>query len=380
MNNTEQVICNLIAASLSGRKPDLPDVVDWDDVFHEAQQQAVSGIVISAAPAEIQKKRKGDFYQIVAVSTRNLFEQNQLVSLFEDVGLPIVIIKGFAAAMYYPDPMLRSMGDIDFIVPRDQLDRAFELMQQNGYVVIHQQEGAQARHIEFEKNGMTFELHHRFSFYDLDIEKVLTDGMSRMESGTVKDSAFPMLPPLANGLVLLAHMRHHLKTGLGLRQVIDWMMYCDKELSDAFWEQEFKLAAENAGLDTLAITATRMCQLYLGLSEDLTWCSGASEELCSRLLKSLFSSGDFGKKKGRGWPIEAVRARIKREGLFVCLQRAGEHNWKLYRKHRWLKPLCPAYQIFRYAWRTLRTGIGTKVFSVMDSSDKNVELLKDLGI
>ena len=36
--------------------------------------------------------------------------------LFENNNIPLVILKGTAAAMYYPKPQLRTMGDIDFLV------------------------------------------------------------------------------------------------------------------------------------------------------------------------------------------------------------------------------------------------------------------------
>lgn len=52
-------------------------------------------------------------------------------------------------------------------------------------------------------------------------------------------------------------MRNHLKSGLGLRQVIDWMMYVNKELDDDFWENGFGTAAVDASMDKLAVTVTR---------------------------------------------------------------------------------------------------------------------------
>ncbi len=38
-----------------------------------------------------------------------LFEQKNLVSLFTANDIPFVIIKGMAAAVYYPNPLLRTM-------------------------------------------------------------------------------------------------------------------------------------------------------------------------------------------------------------------------------------------------------------------------------
>ena len=51
-----------------------------------------------------------------------LDEQTKLYHLFDDAGIPMAIIKGCAAAMYYPAPLHRSMGDIDFVVPLERID------------------------------------------------------------------------------------------------------------------------------------------------------------------------------------------------------------------------------------------------------------------
>ena len=60
--------------------------------------------------------------------------QNVLISLLEENNIPSVILKGAAAAMYYPYPSLRTMGDVDILVRRKNLERAVQLMEDNGYV------------------------------------------------------------------------------------------------------------------------------------------------------------------------------------------------------------------------------------------------------
>lgn len=186
-----------------------------------------------------------------------------------------------------------------------------------------------------------------------------------------------MLPPLANGLVLLAHMRSHLKSGLGLRQVIDWMMYSDRVIDDELWRSAFKPVADELGLTTLAITTTAMCVKYLGLSPR-AWCSEADEELVNQLMESVMTSGNFGIKTGTGNNIETTVSTFKREGLFRYLQRAGEHNWKLYHRHHFLRPFCWFYQIFRY----IRQGIGRglKLKDDIGRGSARANLLSKLGI
>jgi len=49
--------------------------------------------------------------------------------------------------------------------------------------------------------------------------------MQSIEWCACSGNSFPMLSPLANGLVLLEHAAGHFRDGLGLRHIHDWMMY-----------------------------------------------------------------------------------------------------------------------------------------------------------
>ncbi len=347
MNQTDLAILQAIKESLWKSGTELPVDTDWDALLEEAQKQTVLGIIAVAVPLEVQKQWKTKTNAIIVQFIRILYAQKDLLQLLQTNNIPAVILKGTASAIYYPNPMQRSMGDIDYMVPIDQFDRAKDLLIQNGYTVYD--DPRKPRHAKIEKNGVLFEQHRFFSRESLDIEQFILDGFSKLEVHSIDGIAFPMLPDLANGLVLLAHLVGHLHSGLGLRQVVDWMMYVDRVLDDMFWEKQFRQAAEKTGLVTMAKTATRMCQLYLGLSERITWCKDADPGLCSNFIENLLSSGNFDRKRGNGRKIETITTRMRRKGVFRYLQTAGEFNWNAYHKHPCLKPFAWLYQIGRYA-------------------------------
>ena len=373
LTKTEQALCALLRASLFGDSAFLSGEFDLSAVLREARGQAVAGLIVLPELESV-------YQQNLANGLRILYGQNQLIRLLEANQIPIVILKGTAAAVYYPEPLRRSMGDVDFLVPQDRFEEAAELMEKNGYLLSHPSSSENPRHLGYTKNGVRFELHHHFSQDDLDIDDVLFDGLNHRVWASGGNYRFPMLPRLSNGLVLLDHLRHHLKTGLGLRQVIDWMMYVNAEVDDSFWETEFGVVAKEKGLDTLAKTVTRMCQLWLGLPATITWCADADERLCGQLLDALFSSGNFGRKSGEQGHVEAVGARIRNIGLFRYLQITGEASWEAYKRHRVLKPFCWIYRGFQVAKRGLNTGRGVKIAGDLERSGDRYELLKKLGV
>lgn len=378
MNKAEQILLQAIQKSLwNGDITFSPDI-DWDAVLQEAADQAVLGIVIGFAPTEVQKEWKGRASAEMAHFIRILHSQGQLYMLLRDNGIPMVILKGTAAAIYYPNSSQRSMGDIDFLVPSEHFEQAKELLEQNGYTI--KDDPRVPRHIHVDKEGIIYELHRFFSYEGIDLERFVNDGFRNIEYRSICGIDLPMLPKLANGLVLLGHVAQHLKSGVGLRQVIDWMMYVSRELNDSFWNDSFCIAAREVGLDTVAIVITRMCQVYLGLSEEIQWCKEADIDLCSELMDSLLSSGNFDRKRGRGAAVETVRSLIARKGLFRHLQTAGEYNWEAYHKHKWLKPLAWIYQIGRYAKQGFHAKRGAHLREDLARGKRRSKMINQLKI
>lgn len=378
MNQTEQVLLQAIQKSLWGRDISFPKDTDWSAVLKEAADQEVLRIVIGIAPVEIQKEWQGRANTGMAHFVRILHYQEQLYKLLKENDIPLVILKGTAAAVYYPNPSQRSMGDIDYLVPLEHFDRAKALLIQNDYIV--EDDPRSPRNMHVYKDRISFEQHRFFSREGIEVEAFVIDGFQKAEIQYLYGMEFPMLPKLANGLVLLGHMAQHLKDGLGLRQVVDWMMYVRHEGSDAFWNESFGAAAKEVGLDTVAIVATRACQLFLGLSEEIRWCEDADLDLCAELMDSLLSSGNFDRKRGNGHMVEAVCSDIAQKGLFRTLQTAGEYNWRAYHEHTWLRPFAWLYQIFRYAKKGFQAKRGGKLKEDLMRGKERGRLLEKLKI
>ena len=350
MNTSQYVLLDLIRASLFGTEPAFEADVDWNAVLKEAEDQTVVALAADAVPVEAAAawqipvaRNKMHFLQVLTVQTN-------LVKLFREAGIPLAILKGCAAAMYYPAPIQRAMGDIDFIVPRDRFEESRRLMEENGYEFVH--ETKDKRDYAYEKDHIIIELHHHYSVENWDIEPQIMEGLTRAVTCEVYKNEFPALPTMINGLVLLDHVRRHLYSGIGIRQIIDWMMFVHASLSDDAWTNEFAELARGAGLETLALTMTKMCRLWFGLPDEITWCDSADEDTARSLMELVFDFGNFGvKERGSDRPLEGVTVTARKEGLFRYLQRTGEATWKAYHRHHFLRPFAWFYQICRFIKR-----------------------------
>ena len=395
MTIQQKELLDLIIKSIFNAFAPATEYTNWARLFQESKDQAVIGLSVPAVKQYAENHDVPNLDQWTSISEQLYayfvvcFQaQRELVELFEDNGIPLVIVKGYAAVVNYPVPKLRTMGDVDFLVPKDRFEDAKVLMEKSGYSEDYGASHDDSRHIGYKKNGVVFEMHRSMSSFGVDIDDVLEKAMAHADSGTIAGISFPMLPPLENGLVLLIHIRQHLLEeaySLGLRQIIDWMMYvnryCGTEIDGSMWDDKFLELAETYGMGTLATTVTYICHEWLGLPNAPKWCDGADRQTAEELLEMIMASGNFGSKVERkGQSVKQGIVYYKRFG-FKRLQERGLANWKAAQKHRVLRPFAWIYQEFRVI------GLGTKAFfsnkqgmkQIAEGSKKG-NLLKRLGV
>ena len=388
-NQTQQTVFALLRASLWGQPFSPAPDTDWEEVRKELRAQTVDGlctdILIQADPANRPlylknvARRISFWYTIVE-------EQQTLCRLLQENGIPCAVLKGTAAGIYYPQPTYRTMGDIDLIVQPQNYERANEILREYGCEPPKMED---PRNTTWKHNGMIIELHHRFSAYkppeiSQRLDQYIHDGIPRAESVALENFSFPILPKAENGLVLLDHISFHLASGLGLRQIVDWMLYADKYLDDAWWQEVFQPMIHDLGLETLAVTVTRMCQIYLGLREDITWCRDASPDLCEKLMSHVIEQGNFGYKADSNQRKTVTVLNAARNDIpffFRWLQKRGLETWPACQEHTWLRPLAWTYQAQHLVRQGLRRDnpLQTLRRDAQKQKDQD-EFLTELGI
>ena len=395
MTFDESITLNIIEKSVFDSGKLLTVNIDCLFLLNESQSQAIVSLLAPVVKQWAENHDVPNLDQWISISDQietyfvwSFQAQRELVKLFEDNGIPMVILKGNAAAIYYPVPKRRTMGDIDFLVPGDRFGEAQSLMERSGYQRNSGSHNEESRHIGYSKNGVVFELHRSFSSFGIDIDPELENGLLHPDSGVIAGISFPMLPPLENGLVLLMHIRQHLMEetySLGLRQIIDWMMYvnryCGTKIDGSLWDDKFLELAETYGMGTLAVTVTYICREWLGLPNAPKWCDGADRKTAEELLEMIMASGNFGSKVERkGQSVKQGIVQYKQFG-FKRLQERGLANWKAAQKYPVLRPVAWIYQGFRVI------GLGTKAFfsskqgmKQIAEGNKKGDLLKRLGV
>lgn len=352
MDKVIQAALDLLQASLWSRNIPTINTEDSEKVYTFLKKHAVvtlptNIIKIISVSDDVKAKWEKQIAQQIYKYQNVLYAQKTVLSSLKDADIPVVVLKGTSASQYYPVPEYRMMGDIDLLVKQRDFNQAKVVILSLGYSISESDNHDDVdRHISLLKNGIIVELHWRFASENViknpeDFDTILFEDI-------VPDRT--VLSDSVNGLVLLEHIAQHMNNGIGLRQIIDWMMYVHHRLNDTIWEQEFRPLAERTGLDKLAIHITRMCQMFIGLEGNrITWCQKADEDTCRKLMEYIIHCGNFGKARsnwesGEITKIPSLWHPIK---LQRYLQKRGEINWQASRSSI-LKPFAWITQAAKY--------------------------------
>ena len=344
-HQNREKLFRLIRASLWDEPNDRVDQETYDEMLKQSLALLPAGLLNRMNMSEeLRKTWKTTTYQLLAFSANCRHAEKLL-----PITVPYVILKGTSAAQYYPNPMYRNLGDIDIMTRHEDYPAACEMLLDAGYLeVTIQDTNGSIRHRSFKCNDVIVEVHAYFAMLN-DVEQ--TKYLDELIINNINPSH--VLPDSINGLVILEHIGQHLEEGLGLRQVLDWMMFVNRCLSDEQWP-EFQAMAAKTGLEKLAITATRMCEMYLGLPKR-QWCSGTDEKLCEAFMEYILNCGNFGaKREYTGFRSEKLISYMRTpKATFALLQKYGLYNWKAARKYPVLRPFAWIYQAIKYIKKTV---------------------------
>lgn len=366
---------------------------DWHTIYREAHSQTVQGFLyaycnlhLTQFPEDIKKRCQNQFMQQIARYYQMLEQQKELLELLVEHKIQSVIIKGCAAGFYYPDPSLRTYGDIDFLVHPNDFDDAYQLLKSNGYE-LEQDEIFSDHHIALKKDRLTFELHRKPNKVPKEYLPLIYEGLKHIETVKLEEYRIPVLPPLQNGLVLFFHIISHLNYGLGLRQIIDWQMYVENVLNDEFWNTTFQSLISISGYEKFCKIVTKLCQNYLGLNRDITWCKDADDSLCQELFEYIMEQGNFGCKNmsmDRG--AKVLSSRKNSVEFFKLLQENGKHNWKtksgihVVERYPLLCPFAWIYQSYKYIRITAQKGGMKYLWKSRRESKERRKFFERLGL
>ena len=366
MNEIQNQLLQIIGAALFGSNIPTIKKDSLSPLIKESHAQTVFPLLFSALDSQMKELLSAEqytkysevFFRYAIAGTQNFAEHGELHELMSKNQIPYVAIKGLASAMYYPEPSLRSMGDVDFLVLKDKVTDAGKLLESIGFAVDHGEED-DGIHIAYTRPPMSiWELHWSINgIPNNDVGKKIQEEMdsaiSTAEEIEVDGVTCRMPDKLHHGLIMLLHTASHLTSeGVGLRHLCDWVVFVSA-LSDIEFRKVFEKKLKEFGLWRFAQVLALLGIQYLGAPKRV-WAIDALEsrkitpEQLEGLMNDILSGGNFGfKDMNRYREIKYISDRSEhtigksslfRQG-FKAMTSKVYADYKTIDKHRFLLPI-----------------------------------------
>lgn len=365
----QKVLIELLAGEISGKSElceEELETLDWTEVLKEAKAQTVALMVVKAT----SRYRKyipnyTDWENVAAAlyaaNVRVAFEEQQINNIMGNY--PFVILKGMAAASYYPNPMLRSFGDIDFLISSSQKQKIEELLSKNGY---RNWERDHICHVVFKKGNAHLEMHFEIAGIPYGkagetVREFMTGAVEHPVTAEFDGWSFPAPQDIYHGLIILLHMQHHmLGEGLGLRHICDWACYLQKTEDKPFWSELLDVF-EKIGILTYAKVISKISAMYFHINCP-EWAESADEKLCQDVMEDVLTGGNFGRKDNTraksGMMIsehgKSGTSRSKFSNLFWTLHHSTPTMFPIVKKCPLLYPFLDSYRALLYLVKTAK--------------------------
>ena len=349
-----ELFFNLIKCGIGKENalPRTPAEKEWELLFEMSQKQTLVGIAFAGIERLPQEQRppKGVLLQWYKMSTliksknAELDKKCAIVSAkFKSEGFNNCILKGQGVAQLYPDPTLRTPGDIDIWLDGGDI-KAIDYVRQffPGCEPTY-------HHVDFPiAPGLDIEVHYRPTwtynpitnkrlqrFFTLNAEKQFVNKI------TTANGSF-RVPTLAfNRIYILMHIYRHLFfEGIGMRQVLDYYFVLQQEISPEE-EREYIEQLKKFGLKKFAGATTYAMQKMFGLDSEHTLVEPKAR-LGEFLIREIMIAGNFGKYDHR-YDLEQHGFKkiveIMRRNMTLLTRFPGETFWS------------PCFKIWHYFWR-----------------------------
>lgn len=215
--------------------PDSLKEVDWQEIYAIAKKQALFGVLfygIQRLPKELTPEQKLLMqWMVMAEMIRKqnikLFQDSvKVCQNFENKGFANCILKGQGNALLYPDPYMRTPGDIDIYLAggRKRVMQYINMACPNQVMRYH--------HVDFPVMKTAIEVHFTpsYMFYPIHnrrmqkwFEEVMGEQCNHRVS--LPDGYGEIHVPQVsfNVIYILSHLYRHIFTeGIGLRQLLDY--------------------------------------------------------------------------------------------------------------------------------------------------------------
>ncbi len=272
---------------------------EWKNIFELSQKHSVSGIIVSQILNFSDKSFLSEEFisyskQVLCKTVQEYEIKKEMVNDISEIlsksEIRHIFIKGTAIKELYPQPELRTSGDIDIYVKADDFETAEKVFENNNFKKVLKRSDVSV----FVKNSQEIELHSK-------IKSKIPDDKSIFEYCETANgfSYFPL--KYFHFAYVVSHLAKHLaQGGAGVRMFMDIDV-----LYGCLNAEEKKKAFEILKKLNLYKTATallNMCRVWFDtpIEDEL---KNDDEKLFEKMSRIVLEGGTFGFESGKAGKV-----------------------------------------------------------------------------
>ncbi|WP_018909684.1 nucleotidyltransferase family protein [Prevotella veroralis] len=289
------------------KEPQNLSEMDWDALYDFGRKQAILGVLFHGIKRLSKSEYRPDRRQILRWYADCSFIEKANIQTYKDAsdltemmlkkfGVHSCVLKGQTNALMYPDPYMRTSGDIDLWTDAKTLDiiRISRQLDPKGEIGYH--------HIELSYFKTPVELHFFPSF----MGNMWHEYKLRRFFNQCKEAQFDRLSILPSGLgeiytltddfnrvFQMSHLMHHFFfEGIGLRQMIDYYYLLLRGFTDEERKKTIRVFKQ-VGMFKFAAAVMYIMKDILGLPDQYLLMK-PNERVGKILVSEIIQSGNFG--------------------------------------------------------------------------------------
>ena len=313
MNSSQIEFLHILGDYINKRKRDYEIS---SEILSYAKSQEVEGIIYRQTQMPTLQKKFAS----------SIFYHENWKRIIADLDIrlsktPHFFVKGLVMAQYYPNPALRTMGDIDIVIKKDDISKVKKVLEECGFDL----------HPEIETvivaNRASYEIEVHSSLIHSGIGSEFVKDYFSHCWDYVKDNT---LNEDYHFVFIIQHLKGHMiSKGVGFRQFMDVALFSMEPGHDWEWISD---ELGKVGLLEFAKTVFAFIQLWFDVKSPIETIE-VEERFYEEATEKIFSGGVFGHEdktnQNVGIVKQAVNSRI---------------NLKNARKQYLLKQIFPTFQ------------------------------------
>lgn len=209
--------------------------LDWDLLYKYASAQSLCGIIyyqcrdIQGISDKAKQRLNSGFLSDVYLSVNTDYEMEKIEKLFTENKIEYLPFKGSVIRNYYPHPELRTMGDRDILIHKEDCDKADAIMKSLKYNRMIDNHAVWT----YTKPYVMFEIHNTMFYEHLSNNFNYRNYFENIWVFSHKTEESCRYTPdvKAHFLYMITHTaKHIINKGIGLRAFLDLTFFCRNRL------------------------------------------------------------------------------------------------------------------------------------------------------